>query len=93
MVMNIHSDATYLSKLNARSRGCEHFFMGALPINGKSIKLNGTFHTLCAILRFVVASAAEAELGALFLYCQEGMIIKLTLKDLGLKQQQKNGAL
>ncbi len=45
-------------------------------------KLNGTFHTLCAILRFVVASAAEAILGALFLNCQEGMIFKLTLEDL-----------
>jgi hypothetical protein len=57
--------------------------MGALPIDGKPIKLNGVFHTLCAILRFVVASAAEAELGALFLNCQEGMIVKTTLEDLG----------
>ena len=60
--------------------------MGEVPIDGKPIKLNGTFHTLCAILRFVVASAAEAELGALFLNCQEGMIFKLTLEDLGHKQ-------
>jgi hypothetical protein len=60
--------------------------MGEVPIDGKPIKLNGTFHTLCAILRFVVASAAEAELGALFLNCQEGMIFKLTLEDLGNKQ-------
>ncbi len=29
---------------------------------------------------------AEAELGALFLNCQEGMIFKLTLEDLGQKQ-------
>jgi hypothetical protein len=32
--------------------------------------LNGAFFTLCAILGFVVASAAEAELGALFLNCK-----------------------
>jgi hypothetical protein len=57
--------------------------MGSLPIDGKPIKLNGDFHTLCLILRFVVALAAEAKLGALFLNCQEGMIFKLTLKDLG----------
>jgi hypothetical protein len=57
--------------------------MGALPIDGKPIKLNGAFHTLCAILRFVVASAAEAELGALFLNCQEGIIFRTTLEDLG----------
>jgi hypothetical protein len=30
-----------------------------------------------------VASAAEAELGALFFNCQEGMIFKATLEDLG----------
>jgi hypothetical protein len=30
-----------------------------------------------------VASAAETELGALFLNCQEGMIFKTTLEDLG----------
>ena len=50
MVMNIHLDASYLSKPNARSRACGHFFMGILPIDGKPIKLNGAFHTLCAIL-------------------------------------------
>ena len=84
--MNIHSDALYLSKPSAPSRACGHFFMGKLPIDGKPIKLNGAFHTLCAILQFVVASGAEAELGALFLKCQEGMIFKLTLEDLGHKQ-------
>ena len=86
MVFNIHSDASYLSEPNACSRACGHFFMGSLPIDGKLITLNGAFHTLCSILRFVVASAAEAELGALFLNCQEGMIFKSTLKDLGHSQ-------
>jgi hypothetical protein len=37
---------------------------------------------------FVVASAAEAELGALFLNCQEGMIFRLTLEDLGHPQSK-----
>jgi hypothetical protein len=80
MVMNIHPDASYLSKPKARSRACGHFFMGKIPKDGKPIKLNGAFHTLCSILRFVVASAADAELGALFLNCQEGMILKQPLK-------------
>ncbi len=83
MVLNIHLDASYLSEPKARSRACGHFFMGSVPRDGKPIKLNGAFHTLCLILRCVVASAAEAELGALFMNCQEGMIFKATLKDLG----------
>jgi hypothetical protein len=57
--------------------------MGSLPEDGTLIKLNEAFRTLCGIMQFVVASAAEAELGALFLNCQEGMIFRLTLEDLG----------
>ena len=83
MVLNIHSDASYLSEPNTRSRACGHFFLGWMPIDGEPIKLNGAFFTLCAILKFVVSSAAEAELGALFLNCKEGKIFRLILKELG----------
>jgi hypothetical protein len=48
--------------------------MGWNAKDGDPIKLNGVFFTLCAILCFVVASTTEAELGALFLNCKEGMI-------------------
>jgi hypothetical protein len=40
--------------------------MGWSVKDGKPIKLNGAFFTLCAILQFIVTSTAEAELGALF---------------------------
>ena len=83
MIMNIHSDASYLTEPKARSRSCGHFFMGWMPMDNTPIKLNGAFHMLCLILRFVVASAVEAELRTPFLNCQEGMIFRLTLKDLG----------
>ena len=83
MVMNIHSDVSYLSEPKSNSRACGHFFLGWLPVDGQPIRLNGAFHTLCSILCFVVASAAEAELGALFLNCQEGMIFRLMFEDLG----------
>jgi hypothetical protein len=71
MVLNIHLDASYLSEANAHSRACGHFFMGWKADPTQPIKLNRAFFTLCAILRFVVASAAEAELGALFLNCKQ----------------------
>jgi hypothetical protein len=57
--------------------------MGSTPTDGNPIKLSGAFFTLCAILRFIVASAAEAKLGALFLNCKEGMIFRMTLKEMG----------
>ncbi len=74
MVMNIHLDASYLSDAKAQSRTCGHFFMGWIPKNGKPIRLNGAFHVDSLILCFVIASAAKAELGALFHYCQSGII-------------------
>ncbi len=88
MVLNVHSDASYLSKTKVHSCACGHFFMGWSPKDGDPIKLNGAFFTLCTILCVVVASAAKAELGALFLNCKEGIIFWLTLEELGHLQPQ-----
>jgi hypothetical protein len=86
MIMNIHLDASYLSEAKARSRTCGHFFMGWMPKDGNPIKINGAFHISVNILRFVVASAAEAELGALFHNCQTGIVFRQTLEAMGHKQ-------
>jgi hypothetical protein len=74
MILNIHSNALYLSEANAHNQACGHFFVGWKPNPTQPIKLNGAFFTLCAILWFVVASAAEAALGALFLNCKQAII-------------------
>jgi hypothetical protein len=73
MVMNIHSDASYLLETKAHSRACGHFCMGWMPKNGEPIQLNGAFYVNTTILRFVMASMAEAELGALFHNCQDSI--------------------
>jgi len=84
MIMNIHSDASYLSEPSAQSRTCGHFFMGSTPKNAKPIFINGAFYVNTTIIRqFIVASAAEAELSALFRNCQDGIIFRLTLSNLG----------
>ena len=54
-----------------------------MPREGEPIRLNGAIHVNCAILKFVAASAAEAELGALFLDMREGRIFRLALEELG----------
>jgi hypothetical protein len=71
MILDVHSDASYLSASKARSRAGGYFFLGSLPRDGDPIKLNGAIHVTCTILKLVAASAAEAELGALFLNAQE----------------------
>ena len=65
--LNIHSDASYCSAGRGRSRVGGYFFLCSIPVNGQPIKLNGNNHIKCAILKLVAASAAEAEIGALFL--------------------------
>jgi hypothetical protein len=57
--------------------------MGWKPDTTRPIKLNGAFFTLCTILWFVVASAAEAKLSALFLNCKQATIFRLTLEEMG----------
>jgi hypothetical protein len=64
------------------------FFMGWIPTDGKPIKLNGAFHVDSSILPFVLASAAKAEIGALFHNRQTGIIFCSILEDFGHHQSK-----
>ena len=87
-ILNVHSNASYLSAGSGHSRSGGYFFMGSLPRDGKSIRLNGNIAVTCAILKLVASSADEAEFGALFLNTKEARIIRLTLSELGHPQPQ-----
>lgn len=54
-----------------------------MPHKGEPIRLNGAFFCNCTILKFVAASMAETDLGALFLKFREGHMFCLTLDELG----------
>jgi hypothetical protein len=56
--------------------------MSSKPRNGEQ-QHNGSMLTLSTILRMVVASAAEAEIGALFFNSKEGVNIRNILKEMG----------
>jgi hypothetical protein len=86
MILNIHSDASYLSETRAQSRVARHFFLGSTPTDNQPIELNGAIYTLCGILKIVVASAAEAKLGTIFMNIKDGGILGLILTKLGNKQ-------
>ena len=88
MILNVHSDASYLSAGSGRSRVEGYFFMGSLPRDGEPIHLNSNIAVRCAILKLVASSVAEAELGALFLNTKEAQIVRLTLAELGHPQPQ-----
>ena len=64
MLLQLHSDASYLNEKHGNSTAGGHFFLGNQVYDDKPIFLNGAVHTLYSILKYVAASAAEAELGA-----------------------------
>jgi hypothetical protein len=83
MVLNVHSNALYLSAPNVWCCAGGYFFLGRTPCDGSPIQINGAVHITCTILKLVAASAAEAELGAFFLNAQEAKVIRLVLEELG----------
>jgi hypothetical protein len=90
MIMNIHLESSHLSETKACSRACCHFFMGWQPANGEPICINRAFHVSNNILCYVVASAAEAELGALYHNCQASIVFCQTLEAIGHKQPKRS---
>ena len=86
MVLHIHSDASYLSVSEARSRLGGFFFLGPQPTSDPSTQpphINGPILINSTIIPSVMSSAAEAELGALFYNAKDGANLRTTLHDLG----------
>jgi hypothetical protein len=81
MVLHIHSDASYLSVSNARSRLGGLFFLGNNSPERET--LNVSILNIAAVIKNVVASAAESEFGACFHNAQSGAPLRVTLTELG----------
>jgi hypothetical protein len=81
MILHIHSDASYLSVSNARSRLGGLFFLGNKTPEQDT--LNGSVLNVASVIKNVVASAAESEVGACFHNAQCGAPLRVTLTELG----------
>jgi hypothetical protein len=81
MVLHIHSDASYLSVSNTRSRLGGLFFLRNKSPEQET--LNGSILNIAVVIKNVVASAAESELGACFHNAQSGAPLSVTLTELG----------
>ncbi len=71
MILAVHSDAGYCNETKSRSRAGGHFFLSHnvdIPPN------NGAILTVATIIKAVMSSAAEAELGAIFINAKEAVI-------------------
>jgi hypothetical protein len=84
MILAIESDASYLSVTKARSRAAGYFFLtNKRTTNTDPYTPNGAVHVLCQIMREVLSSAAEAELGALFHNGKEACPLRIALIEMG----------
>ena len=91
MVLHVDSDASYLSVSKVRSRVGGLHYLSSFSENLKKppVKtplLNEPSHVVCTIMKNVMASAVEAEMGVLFINGQEVMILRTILKELGHQQ-------
>ena len=88
MVLYNHTDASYLSEANARSRAAGFFWLSSHPdkLHGLTAPLNGALHVLTGIMRNVVSSAAEAETGSAFINAQAAVPLRQTLHEMGWPQ-------
>ena len=83
MVLNVHSDASYLTEPKARSRAGGHFYMSSDSTHSKD---NGAVLNIAKIMKNVMTSAAEAEIGALYLNSRQAIPARRLLEEMGHKQ-------
>lgn len=87
MVLYIHLDASYLTALEAKSRAGGYFYLGWKPgkdgVPTPNHIVNAPINILCSVLKNLMASAAEAEVGALYENTHLGVPWHQTLIKLG----------
>jgi hypothetical protein len=82
MILYIHSDASYLSEIEDKSRAGGFFYMGSNTNTAKKLT-NRAILIISTIIKHMMSSAAEAEIGAVFINAKEGPVLRTTLEELG----------
>jgi hypothetical protein len=80
MVLAIHSDASYLNERNSRSRVGGHHFLSSnteIPPN------NGAVLNISQIIKAVMSSAAESEMGGLYINAKQAVPQRNLLEEMG----------
>jgi hypothetical protein len=81
MILHIHSDTSFLWVSNAQSRLGGLFFLGNK--SPEQDTLSGSILNVAAVIKNVVASAAESEVGVCFHNAQSVAPLRVTLTELG----------
>ena len=80
-----HSDAGYLNEPKSRSRAGGHFYMSN---DAEHPPNNGAVLNIAQIIKAVMSSAAESELGALYINAREAVYIRQILEAMGHEQHR-----
>jgi hypothetical protein len=82
MILHIHSDASYISENESKSRAGRFFYIGNNNKTDKKLT-NGAILIISKVLKYVMLSAAETEIGAVLVNAKEGAVLRKTLEELG----------
>jgi hypothetical protein len=82
MILHIHSDASYLSEREAKSRAGGVFYMGNSAETSNKLT-NGAILIISTVLKHIMSLAAEAEKEAVFINAKEGAVLRTTLEEVG----------
>jgi hypothetical protein len=82
MILNIHSDASYLSERESQSRVGGFIYMGSNTAKANRVT-NGAIIIIGTVLTHIMSSAEGAELGAVFSNAKEGTFLCTTLEEPG----------
>jgi hypothetical protein len=83
MILCAHADAGFLNETKSRSRAGAHIYLAK---DDPFPSFNGAVLAIAQIIKFVMASAAESELAALFVTAREMIPCRQTLIDMGWPQ-------
>jgi hypothetical protein len=83
MILCAHADAGFLNKTNSRSCAGAHIYLSE---NDPFPRFNGAVISIAQLIKYVMASATEAKLAALFIMAQEMIPHRQTLIDMGWPQ-------
>ena len=82
MIIEIHSDVSYLSNPKSCSRVVGHFFLTNKPKLGQHIMNNVAVHLVFTIICNVISSTADSEIAALYINEKGGVIIQNVLEEM-----------
>ena len=91
MTLHVHSDASYLSESQVCSWTRRLFFLSSYPVKPYEPPvahflpppLNVVLHIISTIMKNILASNVETEIGALFFNTHKATTIHTTLSELG----------